>query len=97
MIPKLSLTKGGKEGRKEMFLVGYWWLTSIILAAWEAEIKRIKVLGQPRQSSLDSKITRAKWSGGMAQVIECLLCKCEALCYVPVSRVLAFTGQRTGS
>jgi hypothetical protein len=24
-----------------------------------------------------SKITRAKWTGGMVQVAECLLCKCE--------------------
>jgi hypothetical protein len=26
-----------------------------------------------------SKITRAKWTGGVAQVLEHLLCKCEAL------------------
>jgi hypothetical protein len=26
-----------------------------------------------------SKITRAKWTGGVAQVLECPLCKCEAL------------------
>jgi hypothetical protein len=25
-----------------------------------------------------SKITRAKWSGGVAQAVECLLCKHEA-------------------
>jgi hypothetical protein len=26
-----------------------------------------------------SKITRAKWTGGVAQLVEYLLCKCEAL------------------
>jgi hypothetical protein len=26
-----------------------------------------------------SKITRAKWTGGVAEVVESLLCKCEAL------------------
>jgi hypothetical protein len=26
-----------------------------------------------------SKITKVKWTGGVAQAIECLLCKCEAL------------------
>jgi hypothetical protein len=25
------------------------------------------------------KITRAKWTGGVVQVVECLLCKCEIL------------------
>jgi hypothetical protein len=27
-----------------------WWLTSVILAIWEAEIERIEVLGQPRET-----------------------------------------------
>jgi hypothetical protein len=42
-----------------------------------AEIGRIEVLGQPQQIVLEtiSKITRAKWTGGMAQVVEHLLCK----------------------
>jgi hypothetical protein len=31
-----------------------------------------------------SKITRARWTGGVAQVVECLLCKCEALSLNPV-------------
>jgi hypothetical protein len=26
-----------------------WWLTSVILATWEAEIRKIVVQGQPRQ------------------------------------------------
>jgi hypothetical protein len=32
-----------------------------------------------RWGDLISKITRAKWAGGVAQVVECLLCKHEAL------------------
>jgi hypothetical protein len=41
------------------------WLTAIILATWEAEIKRITVGGQTQQKvheTLISKITRAKWA-----------------------------------
>jgi hypothetical protein len=43
---------------------------------------KIKVrgqLGQRVSKTSSPKITRAKWSRGMAQVVECLLCKCEAL------------------
>jgi hypothetical protein len=32
---------------KSFILVGYWWLTPIILASWEAEIRRIIVQGRP--------------------------------------------------
>jgi hypothetical protein len=28
---------------------------------------------------LISKITGEKWTGGVVQAVECLLCKCEAL------------------
>jgi hypothetical protein len=41
----------------------------------EAEIKRIEVQGQPRKIFCDtpiSKITRAKWTRGVAHVVECL-------------------------
>jgi hypothetical protein len=46
----------------------YQWLTPVILASWEAEIKRIETRGQPGENSLQeqdpiSKITRAKWTG----------------------------------
>jgi hypothetical protein len=53
---------------------GYWWLTPVIQATWEAEIKRIEDQDQPRQITI-SKITRVKWTGGVAQVVEHLLCK----------------------
>jgi hypothetical protein len=46
-------------------------------------IGRIAVGGQPEQIVLlqesISQITRAKWTGGVAQAIELLLCKCKAL------------------
>jgi hypothetical protein len=48
----------------------------VILATWEAEIRRITVQGQPRQIAGEtpiSKITRAKWTGGVAQAVEHLL------------------------
>jgi hypothetical protein len=42
---------------------GHWWLTFVILATREAEIRKITVQGQPRQvvhAILAPKITRAK-------------------------------------
>jgi hypothetical protein len=33
---------------------------------------------------LISTITTAKWTGGVAQVVKRLLCKCEVLGYAPV-------------
>jgi hypothetical protein len=54
-------------------------LLPIILATWEAEIGRIKVQGQLGEIVYEtppiSKITRAKWAGGVAQAVQCLLCK----------------------
>jgi hypothetical protein len=53
----------------------------VTLATWEAEIKRIRVSGQPRETDGEnpiSKITRAKRTGCVAQVVELLLCRCKA-------------------
>jgi hypothetical protein len=46
----------------------------VLLATWEAEIRKTNSL----QDSI-SKITRAKWTGDVAQAVQCLLCKPEAL------------------
>jgi hypothetical protein len=62
--------------------VTYGWLPSIITGTWEAEIRRITIQNEPRQIVHEtpiSKITREKWTGGMVQVVEHLLCKCKAL------------------
>jgi hypothetical protein len=58
------------------------WLTPVILVTWEPEIRGIKVQGQPGQivdKTPISKITKAKWTGGVAQAVDCLLCKHEAV------------------
>jgi hypothetical protein len=49
----------------------------VILATWETEIQRMAVQGQPAQIVHEtiSKITRARWTRGMAQVVEYLKCK----------------------
>jgi hypothetical protein len=67
---------------RKAFLAWCHWLTHVSLATWEVEIRRIVVWGQPRGIVLKtpiSKVTRAKWTGGVAQVVEWLLCKCKAL------------------
>jgi hypothetical protein len=60
---------------KKMTDGGLQWLTLINLATW-------LVQGQPEQivpETSISKISRAKWTAGVAQAVECLLCKCKAL------------------
>jgi hypothetical protein len=66
------------KGRLE---TGHQWFTPAILVSWEAEIRRIEVLGQNRQivpKSLISKITRTNWTGGMTQAVKDLLCNHES-------------------
>jgi hypothetical protein len=56
-----------------------------ILASWEAEIGRIEVGAQENNSQdSTSKITRAKWTGGVAQGVQRLLSKPKALSSNPV-------------
>jgi hypothetical protein len=56
---------------------------------WEAEIKRMVVEGQPRQIVCKTrphlKITKAKGTSVVAQVVESLLCKHKALTSNPSS------------
>jgi hypothetical protein len=58
-----------------------WWLMPVILATWEAEIRGIEVPGLSGQivGETPSQITRSEWTRGMAQLVECLLSKCENL------------------
>jgi hypothetical protein len=59
------------------------WLTYVVLATWEGEIRRIEVWDQPWQilcgTPHHQKINAAKWIRGMSQTIEHKLCKCKAL------------------
>jgi hypothetical protein len=67
---------------KEQSETGHWWHTPVILVTWKVEIRRIKVQSHPRQTvhkTPISKITRAKWTRGVAQALEYLICKHETL------------------
>jgi hypothetical protein len=54
------------------------WLTPVILATLEADCGSRPSLTNSSQNPI-SKITRAKWTRSVAQVVEHLFCKCEAL------------------
>jgi hypothetical protein len=65
------------------------WLISAILATWEVDIGRIWDQGPPGEIVCEthapiSKITTPKWTRGVAQAVECLLCKYEALNSIPI-------------
>jgi hypothetical protein len=53
----------------------------VILAIWEAETGRIAIQGQPGHIVHEpiSKITRAEWTGDVAQAIEYLFYQWETL------------------
>jgi hypothetical protein len=54
----------------------------VILVIWKAEIGRIAVRGQPRQivhETPSPKTTRAKWTGGVVQMVNNVHYKHEAL------------------
>jgi hypothetical protein len=58
------------------------WLTPVILATWEAEIRKMVVQSQLRQivcEILSQKWSTQKTAGGVPQMVECLRSKCEAL------------------
>jgi hypothetical protein len=84
----LSTTMTGFKNyfEKNKWEAGCWWVTFVILATWKAEIRRIMVWDLPVETvhkTLISKITKAKWTGSVAQLVECLLCKREALSSKP--------------
>jgi hypothetical protein len=61
--------------------VGHHWLTSVILAIGDAELRRITVRGQPGQivnEDQSQKYPSQTRSGGVAQVIENLPSKLKA-------------------
>jgi hypothetical protein len=58
----------------------HWWLLLVILATWKAEIQRVKVQGQPRQTErphFQNNQSKTDWRCGSR--VQHLLCKCEAL------------------
>jgi hypothetical protein len=48
---KLKLKKREREKKRIQVQAGCQWLTPLILATWEAEIRRTIVQGQPRVNS----------------------------------------------
>jgi hypothetical protein len=79
VFQRSNQTKGPERPYVKNKLAGHWWLTPVILATWEAGIRRTADLPAQANTSEDpiSKINRAKWTGDVAQAAEHLLCKCE--------------------
>jgi hypothetical protein len=76
-----------KESLKCALTARSWWLTPVILATQDVEIRGIRVQSQPRQ--IDHEILSQKYprkNSGVAQVIECLPSKCEALSSNPSTK-----------
>jgi hypothetical protein len=75
------------------------WLTPIVLATWDIAIGRIEVQAQCEQIVFEtpiSKIARTKWTGSVAQVVEYLLCKHEALSLNPSREKKKKEGRKEG-
>jgi hypothetical protein len=70
------------EDKNSTYLARCQWLMPAILATWEAEIGRIIVWANSSQDSI-SKISIAKWTGGVVQAVEHLLCELKALSSKP--------------
>jgi hypothetical protein len=63
------------KGFKYNYSARCWWLTPVILATQEAEIRRIAVEGQPRQidhETLSQKYPAQKRADRVSQMVECL-------------------------
>jgi hypothetical protein len=49
-----------KDTDKECEWAEFWWLTPVILATWEAEIRRIMLWGQPGEKGSQDPISTEK-------------------------------------
>jgi predicted P-loop ATPase len=64
---RVRVKEGSQEGEYE---AGHWWITSVILATQEAELRRVVVQSQPRQivhEILSQKTHHKKRTGGVTQ------------------------------
>jgi hypothetical protein len=85
MVQKFWDGAGRKAQVVEPCLAGHqWWLTPVTLNIWEADQGLRPAWANSCQHPI-SKITRAKWTIGVTQAIECLLWKSEALSSNPSS------------